>query len=53
LGNVVTSERISNKNGNAQKRTAEDHWESQPTGAQAGQLEVQLAARTTNVSKLV
>jgi len=32
LGTVVTSERISNKNDNAQKREPEDHWESQPTG---------------------
>lgn len=53
MGTVVTGERISNKDGNAHKRTAEDHWESQPTGAQAGQLEVQLAARTTIVSKLI
>jgi len=32
LGTVVTSEKMSNKNGNAQKRELEDHRESQPTG---------------------
>jgi len=32
VGTVVTSERMSNKNSNAQKRDPGGHWESQPTG---------------------